>query len=229
MYNILHSRARFLFTDNLNLSVEFMKDYVIRGALSLLLILPWSCNTDDCGDLGGTQYYQITDITLANVRLIEGGYSIEENIPAQTAIAYNRYGLNLMPLSEESDQPSQNLTAGFFPAAYACSPVSPQPTEEIADIAVFSDADYVQAGSSKVIAAGDTLNSIFKIYDFYSGRIVGLTDFLIDDGLLASNDPIILQPASEPEYAQKHAFTVHYRLTNGEFYSMTAQTVTLTP
>lgn len=225
----MHSRARFLSANKLNLYADFMRKKVLGAVLSIMLIMPWGCDTNDCGDLGETQYYQITDIALANVRLIEGGYSIEENIAAQTEITYDRYGIHLMPLSEKTERLSQKLSAGFFHSAYACSPEPPQPTEEIADIAIFSNADYVQANSSKVLAAGDTLNSIFNIYDFYSGRIVGLNDFLIDENLEASNEGIILQPSSAPAQAQSHEFTVHYRLENGEFYSMTGQAISLLP
>lgn len=206
-----------------------MKKCIILGVLSALLVMPWGCNTDDCGDLGGPQYFDITNIAITNVRLVEDGYSIEENLAANSSIPYQRFGLHLIPavnyVSMENPQPG----SGLFPAAYACSPAPPQPTEEIADIAIFSNADYVQANSTKVIAAGDTLNAVFNIYDRYSGRIVGLPDFLVDEHLKASDEGFILQPAVKPAVGQLHAFTVHYRLTNNEFYSVTTMPVSLIP
>ncbi len=208
-----------------------MKKNALKISLSLLLIMPWGCNTDDCGDLsGGPGYYNITGFAVANVRLLEGGYSVEENITANSSIPYHRYGLSLQPVVEYvSMQKERKPSLNIFPAAYACSPAPPQPTEKIADIAIFSNADYVQANSTKVIAAGDTLNAVFNIYDRYSGRIVGLPDFLVDENVMASDEWIIFQPSSPPAEAQTHEFTVHYRLENGEFYNITARPIILTP
>jgi hypothetical protein len=206
-----------------------MKKFIGVGVLSVLLVVPWGCNTDDCGDLGGPQYFDITDVALTNVRLIEDGYSIEENLAANSSTPYQRFGLHLMPVVEYTSMENPNLNSGFFPAAYACSPAPPQPSEEIADIAIFSNADYVQANSTRVIAAGDTLNALFTIYDRYSGRIVGLPDFLVDEHLKASDAGFILQPAAMPAAEQTHEFTVHYRLTNDEFYSITSMPIKLMP
>lgn len=205
-----------------------MKKFVVAGVLSLMGML-WGCNTDDCGDLSGPQYFDVTEISMTNVRLIENGYSIEENLTANAAVLYHRFGLHLMPVVDYVSMENKNPNAGFFPAAYACSPIPPQPTEEIADIAIFSNADYVQDNSTRVIAAGDTLNALFNIYDRYSGRIVGLPDFLVDEHLKASDEGLILQPAVMPAAEQTHEFTVHYRLTNNEFYSVTGLPIKLTP
>ncbi|WPP53593.1 hypothetical protein [Catalinimonas niigatensis] len=206
-----------------------MKKYLIGGILSLTLLMPWGCNTDDCGDLGGPQYFDITNVVITNVRLIEDGYSIEESLAANSSIPYQRFGLHLMPAADYISMENHQPGSGLFPAAYACSPMPPQPTEEIADIAIFSNTDFIQANSTRVVAAGDTLNSLFNIYDRYSGRIVGLPDFLVDDHLKASDEGFILQPAVMPAAEQAHEFTVHYRLTNNEFYSVTTMPVSLTP
>lgn len=206
-----------------------MKRHVLKIAFLLLLLMPWGCSFDDCGDLEQT-YLDITGMEGRNVLLLEGGYSIVESLSAGNEVVYHLYGISISPQAiYTSDAPVQQSGLSFLPKAYACSPALPAPTETVADIAIFSDNDYVQASSSRVLTAGDTLNGIFNIYDYYSGRIVGLPDFLVDEDLAASDQGFILQPSTKPAAAQSHAFTIHYRLTNGEFYQLTLPAVELVP
>ncbi len=201
----------------------------VKVVLLLSLLFGGSCQQNDCGR-GGPSHVNITGLTGANLLLETENYYSRDALPATTAVTYYNYGLQVTPQATYfSYQPQTKPRAGFFPAAYACSPVPPQPSEEIADIAVFSQADYRQANSTKVLAAGDTLNAVFEIYDYHSGRIVGLPDFLVDEKLAASETGFVLRPIVAPADPQAHQFTLHYRLTNGEFYTFTADSVTLTP
>jgi hypothetical protein len=199
----------------------------LKTTLLILLLLPWGCSFDDCGDFT-RRYVDITGLEGSNVLLLEGGYSIVEDLSPGTEVIYHQYGINLLP---RAVFPESLTRAGFSftPGAYACSPPTPQPSEQISDLAIFSDADYMQAGSNRSISAGDTLNAVFNIYDYYSGRIVGLPDFLMDEDIAASEQGIILQPSAAPGVAQNHRFTVHYRLSNGEFYELSLPEVRLLP
>ena len=205
-----------------------MKNISTKWFLSLVFLLPWSCSFDECGELE-QKYTNITGLSASNVLLIEGGYTIVETLEAENRVNFNRYGINVMPTATLLSQHLAPSGRGFTSAAYACSPALPMPSEVIADIAIFSDKDFMQANSSRVISAGDTLNSVFTIYDYYSGRIVGLPDFLMDEGIAASEQGFILQPSSAPAEVQQHEFTVHYRLENGEFYEITLPAVELLP
>ncbi len=205
---------------------------LIAKASSLLLFLllfNWRCQPYDCG--GFTEsYVNITGLTGVNLLLKNDNYYSPDTLTSVQAIQYSYYGISIRPQATYySHQPETKPHAGFFPAAYACSPPAPQPSEEIAAIAVFSNADYTQASSTKVLAAGDTLNAIFEIYDYHSGRIVGLPDFLVDEKLAASESGFVLRPVVAPADTQTQQFTLHYRLTNGEFYTFTADSVTLMP
>lgn len=201
-----------------------MKD-IIRISLTMLLILNVGCfDGDDCGSFK-EQLIDVEGISGANVAL-GNSYSNFITLGERATVVYTEFGIRATPEATYRSETAQ-VTGGF--QAYACSPAAPQPSEEIADIAVFSTADYTQATSSKVIAAGDTLNSIIKIYEPYSGRIVGLPDLLVDEDLMASDDPFTLQLVSAPREATEHQFTVHYRLTNGEFYQFTTKPVVIIP
>lgn len=197
------------------------------GWLSCLLLL-MGCYENDCGET--SSFTNITGLSGVNLRLGGEGYFNTDTLDEGAEVEYHQYALKLFPeVTYYSYQEKEQQNPGFFSAAYGCSPLPPQPSEEIADIAIFSNVDYIQASSSKILAAGDTLNGIFEIYDYYSGRIVGLPDFLIDEDLKASDQGFILQPASAPASPQSHQLTVHYCLTNGEFYTFTAEPVVLTP
>lgn len=204
-----------------------MRAIALKLMLSTALIIPWSCVEDDCGGLQN-QKINTVGITVNNTLLLEGGYSIEKQLVAEEKVSYKRFGLQVLPEVAYLSMVKDKLKSSFISAAYACSPMSVS-TEEIQDIAIFSDEDYIQKNSQKVVVAGDTLNSLFNIYDYNSGRIVGLPDFLIDKGLEASEEGFILQPAVAPEQEQKHEFTIHYRLTNGEFYEVSAEAIILQP
>lgn len=192
------------------------------------LLLLIGCYENDCGS--NSSLTNITGLSGANYRLEGEGYAHPTALHEGVEVAYHQYALKLFPeVTYYAYQEKEGQNSGFFSAAYACSPPEPLPSEEIAAIAVFSNADYIQAKSAKVLVAGDTLNTVFEIYDYYSGRIVGLPDFLVDKGLKASEHGFILKPVSEPASIQAHQFTVHYRLTNGESYIFTAAPVVLTP
>lgn len=205
-----------------------MKNYWKIGILTCMMVMPLGCEFNECGDFEQT-YVNIQGLKAGNVRLLEDGFSVMENLEADARIEYDLYGMQLLPQAAEVLYDEVARAGGFVPVAYACSPPPPQPSEEIADIAIFSDANYVQANSDRVMVAGDKLNTLFTIYDLHSGRIVGLPDFLIDNDLGASDQGIFLRPAVAPAEAQTHTFTVHYRLENGEFYEITLPPVVLLP
>lgn len=187
-----------------------------------------SCYDDDCGDFKVSNYH-INGLSGINIRLDNENYYVYDTLSNHASISNKHYGIHILPQTAYVAMQETTQSRYWYNIAYACSPVPPQPTEEIADIAIFSNANFVQASSSKVLAAGDTLNSVFEIYDYYSGRIVGLPDFLVDDDLAASEDGFVLRPTVAVASPQLHQFTVHYRLTNGEFYTYEAPPVTLIP
>ncbi len=203
---------------------------IIKVGLLCFLLVALGCTENDCGGFE-RQNTNITDMEGYSIRYESDNYTATTPLEANAEIAYGQYGIAVNPVVEYySHTINRNLVFfSLFPAAYACSPPPPQPSEEIADIAIFSNNDYRQAGSSKVIVAGDTLNSLFNVYDYYSGRIVGLPDFLIDEGLQASDLGMVLRLVVPPVSAEQYQFTVHYRLTNNEFYSITTEPVTVTP
>ncbi len=197
---------------------------VLSFALTVLLLFNISCfnNGTDCGFT--PQVINIQGISGSSVAV---GNSFSNFVPLGegATVSYSEFGIRATP---EATYSSEIASVGGF-QAFACSPPPPQPTEEIAEITVFSSSDYVQNLSNKVFAAGDTLNAIIKIYEPYSGRIVGLPDFLVDDDLAASDETFTLQITAAPVQPTQQQFTVHYRLENGEFYEFTTDSVTITP
>lgn len=206
-----------------------MKPNGVSASLLAVLMSLAACNHDDCGGLGGATYIDITSIAGSLVYFPDSEGYDADTLDTSLSIPYDQLGLRVSPQSTYFSARQATPKGSWFGTAYACSPALPQPSEEIAGITVFSDADYRQASSSKVIAAGDTLNPVFEIYDYYSGRIVGLPDFLVDDGLKASDQGFVLRPSVAVTTMQQHQFTVHYRLTNGEFYTYRFLAVTIIP
>lgn len=201
-----------------------MKD-ILRFSLTLLLLLNIGCFDDGgCGSFNN-QFIDIKEVSGTNVAL-GSSYSAFVELGEGATVTYTEFGIRAIP--EVTYQSEMAEVSGGY-NAYACSPVAPQPTEEIAEIVVFSAAPYAQSSSSKVFAAGDTLNTIIKIYEPYSGRIVGLPDLFMDDDVMASDYPFTLQLTSAPQEPTEHQFTIHYRLTNGEFYEFTTDPVVITP
>ena len=131
--------------------------------------------TDDCGS-SSPSFYEITGLTAQNRQLNNQGYRNAENLPDNAEVSFDRYALSVYPEIKSISMENLPTPGGF--AAYACSPVPPQPSEKVTEIAVFSNAGFQQATSDKVLMAGDTLNSLFQIADFHSGEITGLTTFL---------------------------------------------------
>ncbi len=206
-----------------------MKPRCISIAMFFPLLMLFACKNDGCGDLGGITYSNITSLTGSIVSFEDNSYSSYDTLEDKAEVPFYSFGLRLSPVAEYYSLRKEAPKGSWLSAAYACSPLPPQPTEDIADIAVFSNADYTQGSSSKVIAAGDTLNSIFEIYDYASGRIVGLPDFLIDEQMKASYQGFALRLSVAVAAIQQHQFIVHYHLTNGEFYTYQASAVTLIP
>lgn len=198
-------------------------------ALLVILMVPLACNDDDynCGK-NTPRYTDITGLDGQNLRLQGDNYRDVTPLADEERVTFDQYALRVVPTVEYTDQQA-NATGRWFGAAYACSPLPPQPIETIADIAVFSNAAYQQANSNKVIAAGERLNNIIKIYDYYSGRIVGLADFLIDEDLAAFEDGFLLQLTATPAQETRQQLTVRYTLNNGEEYEYTASPVLLAP
>jgi hypothetical protein len=188
----------------------------------------WGCELgDDCGPFP-TTYYDITGLTGQNKQLNDRGYRNAEMLPDGAEVRFDQYALAIYPATEVISK--RNTPALGGSSAYACSPPNPEPSELVEDIAVFSDADFQQASSSKVLAAGDTLNGLFQIADFYSGKITGLTTFLErEEEIAATAEGFFLILLAQPTEAATHRFTVHYRLDNGEFYSYTAAPVAILP
>ena len=198
----------------------------LKPILLIPLLLPVGCDDDDCGGLGFS-YIDITGITGQNVRLPDDNYRNEETLPDQASVSFETYALRIIPTAEYTNQRAE-ITGSWGGRAYACSPALPEPTEKIADIAVFSNTAYEQFSSDRVIAAGERLNNIIKVYDRWSGRIVGLPDFLLD-APSASDFGFLLQLTTAPAQEATHTFMVRYELDNGETYEFTAPPVTLTP
>ena len=197
-----------------------------KAVFLLVLLLPVGCGkTDDCGS--APLYVDLTGITGQNVRVSTDNYRNPVLLPDQSSVSYENYALQVIPKVEYNDQRAEAL-GSWFGTAYACSPALPEPTEVIADIALFSNAAYQQASSDKIIAAGERLNNIVKTYDYRSGRIVGLPDFLLDKPL-AAEEGFLLQFTTAPTREATHTLTVRYELDNGETYEFTAPPVTLTP
>ncbi len=201
---------------------------LLKPMLLLMLLFPVGCDNDDlnCGN-GVPRYTDVIGITGYNARLLTDNYRKLDSLAAQAQATFAQYALQLSPTVELTDQRAE-ITGGWGNAAYACDPVPPKPFETITDIALFSNTAYEQASSDKVIAAGERLNDIVKIYDYYSGRIVGLPDFLLDEPL-AGEEGFLLQLTTAPAQETIHTFTVRYELDNGETYEFTALPVTLTP
>ena len=189
----------------------------------------WGCEWgDNCGPFS-TTYYDVTGLTGQNKQLNDQGYRNAEILPDSGEVSFDQYALAIYPATEVISRVSTPAFGGSS-AAYACSPPQPEPSELVEEIAIFSDIDFQQASSDKVLAAGDTLNGLFQIADFYSGKITGLTTFLEREKEIAATDEgFFLILLSQPKEATTHRFTVHYRLDNGEFYSFTAAPVTVLP
>ena len=199
---------------------------LLKPVFLLALLFPGGCG-DDCG-ADVPDYINVIGLTGTNVQLRGDNYRNYDSLTAGERISYEYHALQVTPTVELTNQRTEVLIRGWMSAAYACDPVLPEPFERITDIVVFSNAAYQQASSSKVIAAGERLNNITKIYDRRSGRITGLPDFLLDEPF-ASGNGIFLQLTSAPAQETTHTFTVRYALDNGETYEFTAPPVTLTP
>lgn len=204
---------------------------IFRAVVLTVILISggWGCDLgDDCGPFP-TTYYDINGITGQNKQLNERGYRNAETLPDNAEVNFNEYALAVFPATEVISRVNTPAFGGIT-AAYACSPPDPEPSEQVTDIAIFSDADFQQTNSNKILAASDTLNALFQIADFHSGKITGLTTFLErEKEIAATGEGFFLILLAQPKEATTHRFTVHYRLDNGEFYSFTAPPVSVLP
>ncbi len=206
-----------------------MKLFKVVVFTVILLTGGWGCELDDdCGSATNS-FYDVTGLSGQNMQLNDRGYRNAELLPDSAEVRFDQYAISVYPETEPISLKDTPVSGSGF-AAYACSPEPPQPTELVTDIAVFSDTDFQQAESDKILAAGDTLNSLFEIYDLYSGNITGLITFLDREKEIgASADGFFLTLVSQPKEPTTHRFTVHYHLDNGEFYGVTTPPVTVNP
>ncbi len=189
-------------------------------------LFPFGCNDDDCGS-DVPRYLDVTGLTGHPMRLLTDNYRDTDSLATQARVSYEQYALQLFPVVEYTNQRAE-VFGSWGGTAYACDPVPPQPFESVADITVSSNAAYPQAGSDQVIAAGERLNSIVKIYSYRGSRMMDLPDFLLDKPL-AAEEGFLLQFTTAPTQEATHTLTVRYELDNGETYEFVAPPVTITP
>ena len=81
------------------------------------------------------------------------GYRNAETLPDSAGVSFDQYALAIYPTTEVISKVNAPALGGMS-AAYACSPPHPEPSELVVDIAVFSNTDFQQASSGKVLVAG---------------------------------------------------------------------------
>ena len=200
---------------------------LVTTSLIARIISCWP--TDDCS--GGEEYrYSISGITGANVRPIEGK-NLYDTLDGGESIADGQYALLVTPQTEKYVTENTVNLGSWLSTAYACEPAI-IPMDMIRSIRIQSDANYIL--STKTIAAGNTLDSLFDIgfagyYDAPSS-FKNLSEYNTE---LSSSEAydyrFLLEINTAPILPQTHQFTVHYELTNGMVYRFTSNPITLLP
>ncbi|HET8859984.1 hypothetical protein [Marivirga sp.] len=174
-------------------------------SLLVLLIAPIlfslnSCDTDDCGDLGGKFFIEDLDVSL--VQKIDNNQDPDSymELPVNSTIDFNELGITLFTVSTKQAINEKNASFGLS-AAYACSPV-------------FQAADSIQ--SIEIYALGyaeedDITNKFNIITDNFMGTI---NDYLEINSPFP--DYLLLHPIEPPIKSGKYSFQVKLYLSGGE-------------
>ncbi|SDL81819.1 hypothetical protein SAMN05421823_108188 [Catalinimonas alkaloidigena] len=202
-----------------------MKKGIFCTGLLLLLgcALMVGCDGMNCGS-GTSTYPDVQGVSGMPVRLelVNGTLSTIETAVRDT-LRFDVMGLQLTTEKRWLSLRKKAATS-ILPIAYACDPVPPEFRERLAGVYVFSDTDY-----DAFSPAGDTLNPVFDVmftsFAEENLRPTDLTTFLASQPLV--KDVLYLRPKSPPAHAGTHRFTVHFYLTNGEFYEVVLDPVTI--
>ncbi len=209
--------------------------FIVFFGLHLLLFVASCCWQGGCCRGGTVHYFDVTNTSAQNVERIEGAeLTPGSTLPDQSVVTFDQFliflELEIEVFSSIQNEPQNHLGFSFINTAYACSPlpIGIQPTEEVDQILVFSNADFTT--STDIRPAGDTLNDLFIIGGFLENpQIFNLEVYNEESEDKETQVEYFIGLENPVLSPQTHQFTVHYYLTNGEFYAATTESVEITP
>ncbi|MBC8051628.1 MAG: hypothetical protein H7Y13_01035 [Sphingobacteriaceae bacterium] len=199
-----------------------LKSLILLAAL----IIGGGCSCD-CEDY--PNYYDVTGINADTHILAKrlGNQTESEYLLAiNEKVDYDKLIIRLKPSMTYYGERRKSRGFSFVNSAYACKCSEGYPgwmgsKEQLSEIKIYSDTAFNPGGHSS-----DLLNQYFEIADMTGDTYDKFFDI---DALLATK-PLIslsirLRLKAKPTGSLNHKFTIHYKLTNGEFYTATTQEI----
>lgn len=197
---------------------------------SLLIIN--GCNKCNPGG-GATLYYNILDVEAVNHKVNSSYGNLEEELPDQSIVSYDEFGIQLVPDKEYAFQQKSDwqMEGLLINSAMACTPIPNYEigAEKIDSISVFSNADFELDGH--IVRAGKNLNDLFTInsYDTGEQQLILFNNETDEEIKSVNSIDFVLRLIVAPISYQMHQFTIHYTHTNGDQYITMTNSVELKP
>lgn len=206
----------------------------IRIAILLAVFNLGGCCPSDCEDIA--KHFDINGFS-ASVRQITTTYSdgsfLHAPLDSTATVDFDRFVIELIPTmtfyGDNSKFNRSYFNNPFVNAAFACKCNGPGyegSLERISDILIFSSYPFTELG-----ATADTLSHYFDIAGLEGSygylRPVDLETFTATTPLALRE--IQLKLKVKPSGSLKQKFTVQYKQTNGEVYTLTTPTVEFKP
>ncbi|MEO0556275.1 MAG: hypothetical protein AAF149_24035 [Bacteroidota bacterium] len=197
-----------------------MKKLVVFLSLLVVLHLPYSCTEDDCGEFRGLES-KITAITTEVGSFANNEFTNVTTNDFNTAAI--RFEISEMEFSEIAMYRKKGTNL-FVKQAMACSAPEPELAYDISNINITGESQISTDGAT--VAAGQSLNSLFKVTD--SGDIAFNTFIqnLSKDRQQFGNigAAFTLALVNEPDQPIDQQLTIKFDFSDGSFIELKTDT-----
>lgn len=201
----------------------YFKGFLIFVGIHLMLFLA-ACSDDvECG--GFDSKFGILGFSITESKF-EDESNLFNAIPITDAdtVTYDSLYLNMNASIQTF---SQNTKGSFFSAAYACSPITPEPVDTVTNIQVFS----VEQTSVTTFDIVEDLTDQFDIISFtevggFSDRMT-LTEFNSRERLAGSS--YFLFPTWQPDSITSIGFKTIVNFTDNDSFEASSKIISIAP
>ena len=197
-----------------------MKKILVFWLVLVALQVPIACDPDDCGDLT-PRYSTITSMS-ATIGMQENATLTFDNLPDTLAAESTVVSVRVDTVIYFS---TIHPTYGSWGAAFACSPVPPQPTQRISGIEIIASRSLVVGGAD--YPSGEDLSSLFLVVNYSCGSTTqcGISDFIRDQNersfiFGAEGEYLLLQLQPTLDTTFRGSLRILLTLEDGTSFSM---------
>ncbi len=197
-----------------------MKKLVVFLSLLAVLHLPYSCSEDDCGEFRGLES-RITAITTE-----VGSFANNEFVDVATNdfnTAAVRFEICEMEFSKIAIYRKRGVNL-FVKQAMACSAPEPELAYDINNINITGESQISTDGAT--VAAGQSLNSLFKVTDHWDIAFNTFIQNLSKDRQQFGNigAAFTLALVNKPDQPIDQQLTIKFNFSDGSFIELEIET-----